>query len=936
MLRLVTALAAALVLLAVPAPAQAPAADLSAPLPLDPAVRAGVLPNGLRYFIRRNARPAARLELRLVVDAGSVLEDDDQRGLAHFLEHMAFNGTRRFARNEIVSYLESIGLRFGADLNAATGFDETVYQLTIPTDRPDLVERGFDILEDWAGGILLDSTDVANERGVVLGEWRDGLGAGARIRDRQLPVYFHGSRYAERLPIGRREVIEAATPAPIRRFYRDWYRPDLLAVVAVGDADPDRLEALVRARFGGLRGPEPERPRPLVELPPHEQTLVTVATDPEQQATTVAVLHKHPARTPRTVGDLRDALVQQLADLILNQRFAELGERADAPYVVAGAGLGDLVRSARAYQLAAVAKDGRALDALAVLLSEGRRARVHGFLPAEFERARTDLRRRLERAWLERDKSESGGLAGGLVAHALTGQPMPGADFTWEAGQALLPGITLAEVNAAAGRWITDRNRVIAVAAPEKPGVPVPTEAQLLAVFRMVDSISPPPWIERVSDAPLVAVPPEPGRVTRTRTIPEIGVTEWTLANGTRVLVKPTDFKADEVRFRAWSQGGLSLLPDSLVLDGAVAATAAERGGLATFEAAELRKKLSGRVAGASPYVGVTDEGMAGGAAPRDLETLLQLVHLRFTAPRADSLAFEGFRAQLATVLANQASDPDAVFGDTVAATFAQGSPRVVRLDTASVRRLSLGRAFRIYEERFADAGDFAFVFVGRVEPDSLRPLVERWIGGLPSYGLRERWRPVGPPPLRGRVDKVVRKGVEPRSRQVVVFTAEDRSTPESRHVMRSLAAVLEQRLLEELREELAGTYAVEVSGEVRSAPRRAAEVTIQFGSAPELADSMYAAALAVVDRVRREGPTAEEVRKVQEQQRREYEVSVRENDYWAYNLAARDEAGEDPRGLVRYPALIDRLTPAAIRQAARRYLDPANLARFVLLPEAP
>ncbi|HEX4935750.1 MAG TPA: pitrilysin family protein, partial [Gemmatimonadaceae bacterium] len=451
-----------------PAPAERQA------IPADPAVRAGRLPNGLRYYIRRNAKPAQRLELRLVVNAGSVLEDDDQRGLAHFTEHMLFNGTRRFRKNDIVSYLESIGVRFGADLNASTSFDETVYILPVPTDKPGLVEKSFDILEDWAHGALFDSVEVVNERGVVLEEWRGGLGAARRIADKEFPVIFHGSRYAERLPIGLPDVIQGATPAPLRRFYTEWYRPDNMAVVAVGDVEPARVEALIRRHFGALRRPARARPRVTVAVPGHDTTLVSIVTDPEQQSAQVSVLFKHPPAPQRTVADYRRALVGELYNDMLNQRLTEISRRPDAPFAFAGSAYGPFVRSTDVYQLSAAAKEGGVLPALEALMLEARRVREHGFLPAEFERARTALLRAYERAHAEREKTESANYVDEYVEQFLTGTPSPGIAWEYRQVQSLLPGIALEDVNAMARRWMGERNRVVTIAAPARDSATVP------------------------------------------------------------------------------------------------------------------------------------------------------------------------------------------------------------------------------------------------------------------------------------------------------------------------------------------------------------------------------------------------------------------------------------------------------------------------------
>lgn len=915
-------------------PPAAPAAARDT-IPADPTVRTGRLPNGLRYYVRQNARPEQRVELRLVVNAGSVLEDDDQRGLAHFTEHMLFNGTRRFKKNDIISYLESIGVKFGADLNAYTGFDETVYILPVPTDKPELLQRSFEILEDWAGGALFDSTDVVNERGVVLEEWRGGLGADTRVRDKQFPVIFKGSRYADRLPIGIPEVIRGANPAPLKRFYRDWYRPDNMAVVAVGDVDAARLEGLIRTHLGRLPRPAQPLARPTPAVPPNDSALVTIATDPELQLGTVTVLYKHPARTLRTVADYRRSLVGQLYNHMLNERLTEFSRRPDAPFAAAGSAYGSFVRATDVYQLQAAAKEGALLPALAGVLTEARRVDEHGFLDSELARAKAALLRSYERADAEREKTESATYAEEYVEQFLTGDGSPGIAWEYQQVQRLLPAIAVAEVNALARTWLTEQNRVVAIAAPSSDSATVPSEAAVLATFRQAHSASVSPYTEVVSDAALVAAVPPAGRVVAETTNRELGVTTWTLSNGVRVILKPTDFKADEVLMRAWSPGGSSLVRDDDLPSAMLATTVVERGGLGAFDATELGKKLAGKQARANTFVDALNEGLTGGGSTKDLETMFQLAYLRFTAPRRDSAAFMAFKAQIAPFFANRANSPEAAFSDTVMLTMAQHHPRAQPVTQALVDRASLDRAFTIYQDRFADASDFTFVFVGSFTLEAMRPLVEQWLATLPAQRRSETWRDVGIRAPDGVVEKTVRKGVEPKASSLVIFSGPATFSPETRHTLRSLSEYLEMRLLDNLREALGGTYSVSVGADVSKRPRAEYSVSIQFGSSPTRADTLFRAVLAVIDSTKGGAIREEDVQKVREQQLRSWEVNLRENSYWLGNLAAREENGENPHGLLTYDQLIRGLSAAQLQAAAREYLHVSRYARFVLLPES-
>ncbi len=904
-------------------------------IPLDSAVRTGTLPNGLRYYIRRNTRPEKRLELRLVINAGSVLEDDDQKGLAHFTEHMLFNGTRRFAKNDIVSYLESIGVRFGADLNAYTGFDETVYILPVPTDKEGLVERSFDVLEDWAGGALFDSTEVVKERGVVLEEWRSGLGAGARIRDKQFPVLFQGSRYAVRLPIGDTTILKTANPEPLKRFYRDWYRPDLMAVVAVGDYDPAKLETLIREHFGRLTNPATRRPRTLVAVPGHDSTLITIVTDPEEQVSSIQLIYKHAPAPLAKQSDYRLLLARRLYNQMLNSRLTEITRQPDAPFAFASSSYGAFVRSTDVYFLSATVKDGGIQRGLEAILREARRVDQHGFLAAELVRAKASQLRSLESAFQERDKSESGGYAAEYVNHFLTAEPTPGIAWEFETAKRVLPTVTLEDVNTLGRQWITQVNRVVAVSAPTGPTAGVPSPGELLNTFRKVDGEAVTAWTETVSEAPLVATAPPRGRVVEEKKDADLNVTDWKLSNGIRVLVKPTDFKADDVIIQAFSPGGTSLVSDADYVDASLASISVPRGGVASFDAIELGKKLAGKRAGVQFVIGNLNESISAGGSPRDLETILQLIYLKATAPRRDEAAFNALRAQFVPLLANRDKDPEQVFQDTVVITMQQNHPRAQPLTAAMLQASHYNRQYDLYRERFSDFSDFTFVVVGTVNVDSLKPLVEQWLGALPSAGRKETWKDVGLKSPTGVIEKTVRKGVEPKARTMVLFTGETPFDPASRYAMRSLGELLEMKLLENLREALGGTYSVSASGSLSKYPNPEYQFAIDFGSSPDKADLLWQTIKAVIDTVKANGATPAELQKVREQQVRLQEVREKENGYWAGNIAARTENGEDPRGLVTYTRdYIEKLSSEQIRDAARRYLNMARYARFVLLPE--
>lgn len=905
------------------------------PIPMDQAIRSGELDNGLRYFIRENGRPEARAELRLVVDVGSVLEDDSQRGLAHLLEHMAFNGTESFEKQELVDYLESIGMAFGPSINAGTSFDETVYMLRVPTDDAEALDTGLRILEEWAHRITLDPAEVDAERGVVIEEWRLGRGAAARISDQQLPIMFAGSRYADRLPIGEVDVLESFPQEEIERFYDDWYRPELMSVIAVGDFEADTVEARIRELFSQVP-PKPDAPeRVYYEVPPREETGYAIAVDPEATSARIGFLAMQEPRVTETVADYRQSLIENLANAMLNQRFQELTQQADPPFLAAITARGSFVRTASAYQLLAlVPEDGHARG-FETLLTEAERAARHGFTEGELARAKADLQSAFERQYAERENRESSSYASEYVRHALTGEQVPGIDFEYAASQALIPTITLDDVNAVAQANLDPANRVIMADGTEKPGVELPTPQELEAIIASVEGSTIEPYVDTAVDEPLVAEVPAPGSIVSERELPEVGVTEWTLSNGAVVWLKPTDFKDDEIVFTATSPGGWSRSTLEEHWSAQNAAGIAQMGGVGPFSRIDLDKALAGKTASVSASIGETSEGMSGSTSPRDLETLFQLVWLRFTAPREDSTAFAAMRAQMEAVLANRSASPQAAFADTVGVTMTRNHPRAQPPSMAMVEAMELGEAVDFYRDRFASADDFHFTFVGAFDLETMRPLVEQWLAPLPAVERDDSWVDLDIDPPTGVVEKTVRKGVEPQSQTLLVFTGPFDYTALDRIRIRAMAQVLEVRLRETLREDLGGTYSVGVNASYEDVPESRYTLQIQFGADPERAEELRAAVMAEIERLQTEGPTALDVEKAVEGERRSWETAQETNPWWASNLTGAASRGADPAYLLD-ESRFDAITMENVQADAQRYLDLANYVVVTLLPATP
>lgn len=903
-------------------------------LPIDPAVTIRKLPNGLTYYIRANKKPENRAQFHLIINAGSILETERQQGLAHFIEHMAFNGTKNFQKLEIVNFLERIGMRFGADLNAYTSFDETAYRIEVPMDKPEVVKKALQILEDWAHEISFDPDEIEKERGVIIEEWRTGRGAAGRIQDKQVPALLYQSVYADRLPIGKTNTIRAVTREDFLDFYKKWYRPDLMAVIAVGDFDASAIEALIVEHFSKLKNPSDAPPRPVPAVPDHPQTLFSIATDPELSATMVQITCKHPLAHTGTAADYRRHLVEGLYQEIMNQRLGERVLEAPPPYLGAGVEKSRLVRVKDMAAQGAMVKEGRYAEGLTTLLQESRRAGRDGFTTAELDRAKASVIRAMEQAYAEREKTESSSYAREYSSHFLEGEPIPGIEHELKMTQQFLGEISLAEVNRASDRWMTESNRVILFTAPEKPGLKVPTQEEILAVIRSAETNGLAAYTDGVSDAPLLAKLPTPGWVVSEKKHEEIETIEWVLSNGVHVLLKPTTFKNDSILMQAFSPGGHSLVADKDYLSAAMASGILAQSGWGDYDAIQLGKKLAGKLVSIGTSIDELSEEVQGSASPKDLETWFQLLYLQFTSPRQDDKAFQSYVARLKEGIENRERDPSVVFGDAIEKALYGDHPRHRPMTMELLHELDHAAVLRLYRERFANAGDFTFAFVGAFSLEQLRPLVEKYLASLPSLVRPEEGRDVGDQPKAGLVNVEIRKGIEAKSTVVLKFHGEAPWGLSQRAALRGAVGVLDIRLREVLREDKGGVYGVSVHGDLSRKPKETYGCTISFTCSPDNVNSLIQAVMDEIKSLQTTGPSVENLEKVRETLLRGYERGVKENGFWMVNLAFYRENDLPFGEILKSPDRAKALTVEVVRDAAKTYFSTKNLLTARLLPE--
>jgi zinc protease len=908
--------------------------SLDALIPMDAQITTGKLPNGLKYYLRTNKEPQNRAELRLVVNAGSNQEEEDQRGLAHMVEHMAFNGTKNFPKQDVVAFMQAIGMQFGAHVNAYTSFDETVFQLQIPTDRPIFIDRAMLILQDWAHDVTFDPTIVDKERGVVTEEWRLGLGAGQRLQQKQFPVLLAGSRYADREPIGKMDVIQNFKVERLKQFYQNWYRPDLMGIVAVGDFDKTAMENMIKKNFGSLTNPPKERPRQVFDVPDHPGTTYAVATDKEMTATTVGIYNLLPFQLQLTNRDYRRYIVENLYGELLGARLAELGQRPDAPFLAAAANHSLLVRTKYESSLNALVKEDGIDRGLDALVTEAQRISRYGFTATELERQKQNLLRGYEQLNTEKNTHESKTLAEEYIRNFLQQEPLPGIQYEYDMHKQFLPGVTLEEINTLARAWTADKSRVVVVSAPEKPGLAVPDATKLAAVIKAASARDAKPFVDTVSSATLMDAAPTPGAVVKTNAKTGLGLTEWELANGVKVVLMPTTFKEDEVVFRGFAPGGNSLASDQDFIPAATADQVVFRGGLGKFSLNELTKVLAGKVALVQPQIGDSDEGVSGGGSRKDLETIFQLIYLTFTQPRADPDMFNLVTGQLKSVLANQSATPEFVFEQAKTAALTQNHMRARPLTADMISQMSLDKSMAFYKERFADASGFTFVFVGSFDLPAIKPLVEKYLGSLPSTYKHETWKDVGIRAPRGVVTKRVEKGIEPKSQAAIIFTGPFEWDPMERIAMRAMTDMLEGALRLSLREQLGGTYSVGVTPNTSKIPRSEYSVEIEFGCSPDRTDALIKTVFKEIEDLKANGPSQQQINDAKTLMTREFETNSKQNLYLRSQIAQKYAYGEPVEDVFTAPQLFSRLTAAMVQDAARKYLDVNNYVQVTLFPE--
>lgn len=916
------------------------------PIPVDKDVRIGHLDNGLTYYIRHNALPEHRVEFHIAQKVGSILEEPQQRGLAHFLEHMAFNGTKNFPGDEkglgIVQWCETKGIKFGVNLNAYTSVDQTVYRISnVPTDDQSVVDSCLLILHDWSNAVLLSDKEIDKERGVIHEEWRSRNSGIMRLYTEAQAVMYPGDKYADCMPIGSIDVIDNFPYQAIRDYYAKWYRPDLQGIIIVGDIDVDQMETKIKSVFADVKKPVNPAKRVYYPVADNQEPLVYIGKDKEIDDPTIEIYFKQDPTPDSIKGNMAYLLQQYMLSMttsMLNSRLNELRQSANPPFIYAGCYYGNyfLAQTKDAFTLSISSKAEGINEALKAGLTELERVRRYGFTESEYERARANYLQRLESAYNEREKTKNDSYVNEYINHFLMAEPIPGIEFEYTTMNQIAPNIPVMAINQAIqqGGLLPDNNQVVFIAAPEKEGIVCPTKEEVVAQLKGMKDLKVEAYVDKVSNEPLMKEAPKGGKIVSENTNAIYGTTELTLSNGVKVYIKKTDFKADEIQMKGVSLGGTSLFPDNDKLEMSYLNSVIQAGGLGNFSKVDLTKMLAGKKVSVNAAVGANTEGITGSCSPKDFETMMQLTYLSFTAPRKDMDAFASLKSRIKAQLESAESNPLSSINDTIQKMMYGYHPRYFSMKPEMVDQINYDRIIEMYKDRFADASDFRFFLVGNVDIEKVKPLIEQYLGALPSTGRKETFRDNHMDIAKGMLENTYAKEQQtPMATVFMLYSGKCKYDLKDNLLMSFLTQALDMVYTEEVREKEGGTYGVSSYGQLSKHPNEKFMLQIVYQTDPAKKDHLNGVIDAQMKKMASEGPTEEHLQKIKEYMLKKYKDNQKENGYWLNNLDEYFYTGVDyTQG---YEEAVNSITVKDVQKFAADLVNQGNKITVVMtVPE--
>lgn len=909
----------------------------SSQIPQDPKVRIGKLDNGLTYYIRKNDQPANRADFYIAQKVGAIQEEPSQRGLAHFLEHMCFNGTTHFPGNQLIQYLESIGVKFGENLNAYTSIDETVYNISnVPVTVEGAIDSCLYILHDWSNDLILDPKEIDKERGVITEEWRTRMSAGQRYMDNTLPVIFKDTKYSDCLPIGDIDVVNNFKYQTLRDYYEKWYRPDLQGIIIVGDIDVDQIENKIKTIFADIPAQPDAAERVYFPVNDNKEPIVVSYKDKEQTNVMFNIYSKHDVVPREAKGDisyLQYTYAVNMITTMLDNRLNEIAEQANSPYVYAGVYDGSFIvaQTKNAFTGAVVCKEDNIKAGIQTLLNEIERMRQHGFTASEYARARANYLSGLESSYNEREKTKNAAYVNEYVRLFLDNEPAPGIDFEYTIMSAIAPQIPVEAINQLIPGLLTENNKVLSLFAPEKEGLVLPTNEELVKMFNATTNSKLEPYVDQVSDEPLLSEEPTGGKVVKEETNTIFGTTTLTLSNGVKVIVKPTTYKADQIIMSGYSYGGNSQFEDSEFINFSNINSVALIGGIGSFSNVELSKVLAGKLASVNTSVGYLTESVSGFSAPKDFETMMQLTYLNFTSPRKDQEAFESFLGRQKALLANAEMNPSTTFGDSIRSAMYNNHPRATRIHAEDLDKINYDRVIEMYKDRFKDASDFTFILVGNIDLAKDKPLIEKYLGGLPSIDRKENFIDRKIDTAKGMKNKeFIKKQDHAKASIFTYYTGNTNYTFKNKMLMNILSQVMTLVYTEKVREDEGGTYGVGVQGGISKLPTEEGSFIINFDTDPDKRAKLMEIIYREIDNVCENGASKKDLDKVKESMLKQYSELLNENGYWS---GAIDEYLRNGINIVEgYEDLIKSITNDEIKAFAKDFFGQKNRIEVVMI----
>ena len=913
------------------------------PIPVDPAVRIGKLDNGLTYYIRHNEYPEHVANFYIAQRVGSINEEESQRGLAHFLEHMAFNGSEHFKGNGIIEFCRSLGVEFGSDLNAYTSIDQTVYRVcNVPTKRATALDSCLLILKDWSNGLSLEADEIDKERDVVHNEWRLGEGPSQRMIQRALPKVYPGSKYGERLPIGLMSVIDSFKPKTLRAYYQKWYRPDNQAIIVVGDVDVDKMEAKIKELFAGIKVPA-NAPKVVAEaVPDNKEAIYVYEKDKEMQMSQVIVMMKHDA-TPQEEKSSMAYLIQDYAvnviSQMINQRMTELTQDAACPFFQAFADDGQylLSKTKDCFELIGVPKEGKDMETLQVLYREAKRAREFGFTASEYDRARADYLSGLEKRFTNRDKRKNDEFGNAYRDHYLTNEPIPPLDVLYQTMQQIAPNIPVQAINQMLPELIsaTDSNLVVLILAQEKEGKVYPTEKDMAAAVAAARAEKLEAYVDNVKDEPLLdATKIKKGKIKKETENTVLGYKELKLSNGATVILKKTDFKDDEVQMQAFSMGGKSLYGEADYTNLKVFDSAIGLSGLGNFSSTELQKALAGKEVNADLSLAYTRQYLTAHSTPKDIETMFQMSYLYFTNVKKDDKQFQNLMTQLDMALKNKSLSPDAVFSDSVAATTYGHNPRFNNIDVKDLKDIDYDRILAIAKERFQNAGQFTFVIVGNFDEQTIRPLIEQYIASLPATKKKaEDFKEVMTFAKGKVVNQFKVKTESPKATAREMWYADMPYTLENNVKIDAVGQILSMIYLKTIREDESAAYSCGAAGYFSTGSKQPKAMLQAY--CPMNPDKAELAVRLIHEGIENMAKKvdADQLQKVKDYMLKQADIDAKKNNYWINTINVFKEYGLDFH--TDYKKTVEALTVDSVRDFLNQLLKSGNSIEVIMTPEA-